>query len=269
MGDLGLKHLIADKTAVLLEAATLRESGGAQASQDTSLVTKAQGRELSGSEDAVTQTPRSSSGSEDSSECAEDGDTSHNDYYAFLQELAGSFDAGPPNDSDQDDSDSSDQDDDTKCEATANGVTGEIQAKCVCKVKGEAAEGDLPSTGDESSTSRSRGRSSQQVRLPISRSSTPELDSRGPVRDDYDVTQAVANYASERSGDAIDQQVEDLKLAIQLLHSQAEQLRVPAVKQSADETVVSHYAKIREELLQEACLLERQLSQCRARKAIT
>jgi len=89
---------------------------------------------------------------------------------------------------------------------------------------------------------------------------SPSHDNRGPVEDDYDVVQAVADFASKQSGDPLLFERECLQLDIRSKEAQVRSLWGPANNPQIAEKTRAHYAKVRLEILGEVESLHRQLS---------
>lgn len=89
---------------------------------------------------------------------------------------------------------------------------------------------------------------------------SPSHDNRGPVEDDYDVVQAVADFASKQSGDPLLIKRESLQQEIRSKEAQVRSLWGPANNPQIVEKTRAHYAKVRLEILGEVESLHRQLS---------
>jgi hypothetical protein len=89
---------------------------------------------------------------------------------------------------------------------------------------------------------------------------TPQHDYREPVEDDYDVIQAVLEFAQERPGTWLQQRQEDLWAEIQLKEAQAESLLGPANNPGSSPHVRAHYVRVRAEFLREARVLKLELA---------
>jgi len=92
-------------------------------------------------------------------------------------------------------------------------------------------------------------------------------DRRPPVEDDYDVSSAIAEYASQNPQDLASQHRQQLLDTIRLRREQARSLGSAFAKKTVDPGVMAHYERIHAELLAEIqalepdiCLLDPQLS---------
>jgi hypothetical protein len=88
---------------------------------------------------------------------------------------------------------------------------------------------------------------------------TPLHDTRGPVEDDYDVIQALQEFAAFRKGDAASQQREDLLSTMSLKQMQASQLLVSITNRCTQPKIREHYQHVREQLLEEARRIQESL----------
>jgi hypothetical protein len=88
---------------------------------------------------------------------------------------------------------------------------------------------------------------------------TPLHDTRGPVEDDYDVIQAIQEFAASRQGDAATQRREDLLSTMTLKHMQASQLLVSITNRYTQPKLKEHYQHVREQLLEEARQIQESL----------
>lgn len=77
---------------------------------------------------------------------------------------------------------------------------------------------------------------------------TPRHDNRGPVEDDYDVFQALQDFAQGRPGSWLEQRREDLRTCIELKEAQAQSLMGPANNPHLSPEVRAHYARVRADL---------------------
>eukprot|EP00929_Paragymnodinium_shiwhaense_P002513 TRINITY_DN102781_c0_g1_i1.p1 TRINITY_DN102781_c0_g1~~TRINITY_DN102781_c0_g1_i1.p1 ORF type:complete len:301 (-),score=80.58 TRINITY_DN102781_c0_g1_i1:36-938(-) len=95
-------------------------------------------------------------------------------------------------------------------------------------------------------------------------SSADEASHCGGVRieDDYDVCQAIADFALQRPGAEQELRLEDMRAEIRMKHQQVVKLasRADAESHSEGSSKGLHYARIREELLREIEVLERSLA---------
>jgi len=81
---------------------------------------------------------------------------------------------------------------------------------------------------------------------------TPCRDHRSPVEDDYDIVQAVHDFAAGRSGSRLQQQREDLQTSIRQRLTQARNLLGVASSPHVGLCLRQHYSRVRDELLEEA-----------------
>jgi len=89
---------------------------------------------------------------------------------------------------------------------------------------------------------------------------TPSHDYRSLVEDDYDVVQAVQDFAARRPGSRHQQQREDLQEAIRQKVAQARGLEGVASSPHVGLYLREHYSRVRNELLDEAQQLEADLA---------
>mmetsp|Transcript_3001 Transcript_3001/g.10010 ORF Transcript_3001/g.10010 Transcript_3001/m.10010 type:complete len:342 (-) Transcript_3001:135-1160(-) len=236
------------------------------------------------------ETPRSSAKSGDTEEEYDDGSCQEDEYYAFLRELAGSFeqeDSGSEGGSDawagpEEEDEESGPPTPLRDPPLELGSSGLVAAECgrstprlspacgqACQGGGghgagsPAVRGTLEEGGRRRLSSR-RGGSRSREASPSSYDErccvpSPNLDRRGPVQDDYDVVQAVQEFAANRRSSRLEQQKEDLQALILQKTRQAQSLSGVASSPHVGLSLREHYSHVREELLQEAQQLETEL----------
>lgn len=245
-----------------------------------------------------TETPRSNAKSDESESDAESDSAPNDDedaYRAFLRELAGSFEAtGEDDDSEQGSEDGCSTDGEEEEDAPSlfrKGGEGEhscgdapaVVARRIggdrgptvfhedgaeTQKKGQHAQWKLSGSARRDSavsvlSTASGGESTETDDDGIQRGGwllTPMHDNRPPVEDDYNVIQALQEFAQGRPGTLLEQRREDLQAEIQLKAAQAQSLAQPANNPSSSPHVRAHYARVRADLdsLREA--LERELA---------
>eukprot|EP00440_Ansanella_granifera_P039205 gb/GFBE01042534.1/.p1 GENE.gb/GFBE01042534.1/~~gb/GFBE01042534.1/.p1 ORF type:complete len:217 (+),score=55.18 gb/GFBE01042534.1/:1-651(+) len=183
---------------------TPRSSGSAAESEATALWDGHAAEELDHlalTDRRVPTRPCAEDEDDETEDVSDDGEVADEEaYYAFLRELAGSFEA--------------------------------------------ASESEEESDGEEVEGPR-----------------TPLADARPPVEDDYDVIEAIADYAAKRTGTAAEQRRSDLQSAAAQLRKQAACLQASAARGDGSSTpVCDHYLRVSEEMIQEAVQLEAELA---------
>lgn len=88
---------------------------------------------------------------------------------------------------------------------------------------------------------------------------SPTHDKRGPVEDDYDVVQAIENFASQRLGDPREFHKEDIRSSIDQKTAQAKQLLISMKNSYTKPELRAHYARVHGELLAEVTSLREKL----------
>lgn len=225
---------------------------------------------------------------EDASTCHEQQD----DYYAFLREFAGSFDASDEEEGQESETGSQDGDIDGEQEeegiretqrhmrkrsrvlssAEADSLEAASSfsgspcprdgAKHLELGGGSAEEEEDDDHSDAGSESEDETPVDTQQHLgeePREASSShviPSGEYPSPDEDDYDVVKAVREYAVQRPGNRMQQWCEDMQSAIRLRRMQASSLTAPAMNPQVDPKVRAHYARMRFELLMQAKALE-------------
>jgi len=184
---------------------------------------------LSDSDAATTKTPRSDVWSEDTTS---EAGREHDEYYAFLREMAGSFEVLPDDD---------EEEQGLEDEAEADGWSAEAAS--------EASEATFDSEDEPSGLPGARARAASGA----GPAEPSYLYGKfcGPVADDYDVVWAIADFAQRHP---CSERRDTLVASAQLLHQQAASLVGPAGRPGG-----AHYAHIRAELLAEAASLEAEL----------
>lgn len=222
------------------------------------------------------------------------------EYYAFLREMAGSFEATREDDDESevgsDSSGSSDEDEEDQAvgrkrsssfsdddysdtglaaaslkfegrgRALGAGSPEEECMKARASLAGQCVPVQPSRGGYPANMAASSGGPRQQPwPLPAAVQTPPVprppvVDTRGPVEDDYDVISATAEYAEQFPLSHSDRQREDLREAIRLRTDQAEKLLATASKKQLSSELRSHYGSVRAELLVEACSLVEELN---------
>lgn len=93
-----------------------------------------------------------------------------------------------------------------------------------------------------------------------SASRAPSRDLRGPVEDDYDVVQAIQDFAAQRAGSRLEQRREDLQALIDEKKHQACSLLGVASSPNVGLALREHYTLVHDELLTEARKYEAELA---------
>jgi hypothetical protein len=188
----------------------------------------------------------------------EDGEDAQDDYYAFLREMAGSFEADC-------------EDDESEVGSDSEGSSDEEEAGQIVGRKRSSSDfnNGLPTSPQFVGRGRAHGAGTpeeecKKVNDHLARQFTPapleHPDRRAPVIDDYDVTKAVVHYASGQPAlSSFDRQRQEIGEAIQLRTNQANNLNGLVVKHHLDPELRSNYARVRSELLAEVRALEEQL----------
>jgi len=188
----------------------------------------------------------------------EDGEDAQDEYYAFLREMAGSFEADC-------------EDDESEVGSDSEGSSDEEEVGQVVGRKRSSSDfnNGLPTSPQFVGRGRAHGAGTpeeecKKVNDHLARQSAPapleHPDRRAPVIDDYDVSKATAHYASEQPAlSSFDRQRQDVEEAIRLRTDQASNLNGLVVSKHLDPELRSHYARVRFELLAEARALEEQL----------
>lgn len=220
------------------------------------------------------------------------------EYYAFLREMAGSFQADDDEDSESESGSEEEAEDEEEAQPTVTGrssaapsgglVSTPTPAACGCaRTGGRGTKGSeqekheteqdaaaLEEHGDVGTAKLGGQPCPLRVRAGSMAGSAPpkasgrsanwcpipERDNRPPVEDDYDVVQATREYSLQRPGDKAQQHREDLCELIEVKRVQAQMLLKPAGSPHSSPDIRAHYARVRAELLAQANALESELA---------
>mmetsp|Transcript_73168 Transcript_73168/g.174384 ORF Transcript_73168/g.174384 Transcript_73168/m.174384 type:complete len:235 (+) Transcript_73168:147-851(+) len=97
--------------------------------------------------------------------------------------------------------------------------------------------------------------------FPQDRTPSPSRDTRSAVEDDYDVSKAIAEFASSRRGTRAQQRLEDIAAEMQLMLSQAARLEGLMSSDVNPTGNGSHYETVRTQFLSDATRLSLELKE--------
>lgn len=206
------------------------------------------------------------------------------EYYDFLREFAGSFEAASEDEEESEserDIDENASDDEESESSSPWSRSRRRGCRCPAPEDGDVEAVDCKSRLRPPPVDQNPGAEEIAVATPSSpstlRGNPPEdiatdarIDRRGPVKDDYDVGKATQHYAMLHPGDWVRRQRETMQEAIRMREVQAKRLSGLARSPHLKSKLAGHYGRVSMELLREAQILEYKLSTfdkaCEARR---